>query len=144
MVTHNLQTSLGPYSNFRVGAAVLLSSGTYHTGSNVEVASTPNGICAERCAIAPIVASMKRPEMPVMRAIAVSTDINPAASPCGMCRQFINEFATSSELPIYMFGKDGLEGEHVMMTIGQLLPMSFKRLDYDQNREARGAGARRV
>jgi cytidine deaminase len=131
-----LTTHLGPYSNFRVGAAVLLSSGSYHTGANVEVASTPVGICAERCAIAPIVASMKRPDMPVMRAIAVSTDINPPASPCGMCRQFINEFATTGDLPIYMYGKDGLAGEVVQMTIGQLLPMSFRRNDYEKNRGA--------
>ncbi|KIV90422.1 cytidine deaminase [Exophiala mesophila] len=123
-----------PYSNFRVGAAVLLSSGTYHTGANVEVASTPVGICAERCAIAPIVASIKRPDMPVLRAIAVSTDITPPASPCGMCRQFINEFASTGDLPIYMYGKEGLEGEVVVKTIGELLPMSFRRNDFEKNR----------
>ncbi|KIX02900.1 cytidine deaminase [Rhinocladiella mackenziei CBS 650.93] len=123
-----------PYSNFRVGACVLLSTGTYHTGSNVEVASTPVGICAERCAIAPIVASMKRPAMPTIRAIAVSTDITPPASPCGMCRQFINEFATTKDLPIFMYGKDGLDGEAVKMTIGELLPMSFGPNDIERNR----------
>ncbi|RVX74028.1 hypothetical protein B0A52_01859 [Exophiala mesophila] len=123
-----------PYSNFRVGAAVLLSSGTYHTGANVEVASTPVGICAERCAIAPIVASIKRPDMPILRAVAVSTDITPPASPCGMCRQFINEFASTGDLPIYMYGKEGLEGEVVVKTIGELLPMSFRRHDFEKNR----------
>lgn len=122
-----------PYSNFRVGAAVLLTTGTYHTGANVEVASTPVGICAERCAIAPIIAGVSRPEMPVIRAIAVATDIFPPASPCGMCRQFINEFATSRELPIYMYGKDGLDGEVVKMTIGELLPMSFGPNDIERN-----------
>ncbi|EHY53906.1 hypothetical protein HRR83_004548 [Exophiala dermatitidis] len=122
-----------PYSNFRVGACVLLSTGTYHTGSNVEVASTPVGICAERCAIAPIVASLKRPEMPIIRAIAVSTDINPPSSPCGMCRQFINEFATTEDLPIYMLGKDGLAGDVVCMTIGELLPCSFGPRDMKRN-----------
>ncbi|KAK5240839.1 hypothetical protein LTR20_009457 [Exophiala xenobiotica] len=123
-----------PYSNFRVGACVLLSTGAYHSGSNVEVASTPVGICAERCAIAPIVASFRRPDMPVLRAIAVATDINPPASPCGMCRQFINEFATSKDLPIYMYGKDGLDGDVVKMTIGELLPMSFGPNDMDRNK----------
>ncbi|KAK4934744.1 hypothetical protein LTR10_024071 [Elasticomyces elasticus] len=122
-----------PYSNFRVGACVLLSTGKYHTGSNVEVAATPVGICAERCAIAPIVASIKRPDMPVIRALAVSTDIDPPASPCGMCRQFINEFATSRDLPIYMYGKDGLSGNVVKMTIGELLPMSFGPNDLKRN-----------
>jgi len=123
-----------PYSNFRVGASILLSNGTYHTGSNVEVAATPVGICAERCAIAPVVASMKRPDMPVIRAIAVSTDISPPASPCGMCRQFINEFATSKHLPIYMYGKDDLNGDVVKMTIGELLPMSFGPNDIERNK----------
>ncbi|KIW65173.1 cytidine deaminase [Phialophora macrospora] len=122
-----------PYSNFRVGACVLLTNGTYHTGANVEVAATPVGICAERCAIAPIVASVSRPEMPVIRAIAVATDISPPASPCGMCRQFINEFASSRELPIYMYGKEGLDGEPVKMTIGELLPMSFGPNDMEKN-----------
>ncbi|OAP63621.1 cytidine deaminase [Fonsecaea erecta] len=122
-----------PYSNFRVGASVLLSDGTFHTGANVEVAATPVGICAERCAIAPIVASMPRPAMPVIRAIGVATDIFPPASPCGMCRQFINEFATSRDLPIYMYGKDGLEGEVVRRTIGELLPMSFGPNDMERN-----------
>lgn len=75
-----------PYSNFRVGASILLDNGSYHTGANVEVVSTPNGACAERCCIFPVVASYKRPEMPVIRALAVSTDIWPPASPCGMCR----------------------------------------------------------
>ncbi|EXJ56687.1 cytidine deaminase [Cladophialophora yegresii CBS 114405] len=122
-----------PYSNFRVGASVLLTNGTYHTGANVEVAATPVGICAERCAIAPIIASVARPEMPVLRALAVATDISPPASPCGMCRQFINEFASSRELPIYMYGKEGLEGKPVKMTIGELLPMSFGPNDMEKN-----------
>lgn len=81
-----------PYSNFRVGAALLTDKGEYIQGSNVEVASTPVGICAERCAIAPLVASSERPDMPRIRALAVSTDIYPPASPCGMCRQMIREF----------------------------------------------------
>ena len=90
-------------------------------------------MCAERCAIAPIIASVSRPEMPVLRAIAVATDINPPASPCGMCRQFINEFASSKDLPIYMYGKDGLDGKVVRMTIGELLPMSFGPNDMERN-----------
>jgi cytidine deaminase len=125
--------SLGPYSKFRVGASVLLTDNTYHTGANVEVAATPVGICAERCAIAPIIASYKRPFMPTLRALAVATDISPPASPCGMCRQFINEFASSKKLPIYMYGKEGLEEKPTVMTIGELLPMSFGPNDLNRN-----------
>jgi len=122
-----------PYSNFRVGASVLLTNDTYHTGANVEVASTPVGICAERCAIAPVIASVSRPDIPVIRALAVATDISPPASPCGMCRQFINEFASSKDLPIYMYGKEELNGKPVVMTIGELLPMSFGPNDIKKN-----------
>lgn len=81
-----------PYSNFRVGAAILVDDESgelnrnFFQGSNVEVASTPVGICAERCALAPIVAAMERPAMPRVRALALSTDIWPPSSPCGMCR----------------------------------------------------------
>lgn len=92
-----------PYSNFRVGASVLISppssppktsspTRTIFTGSNVEIAATPVGTCAERCALANLVASYQRPEMPRIRALAVASDIEPPASPCGMCRQFIREF----------------------------------------------------
>lgn len=88
-----------PYSNFRVGAALLTGDdGDYHQGSNVEVASTPVGICAERCALAPLVASIERPDLPQIRGLAVSTDIWPPASPCGMCRQMIREFCEAGKL----------------------------------------------
>jgi cytidine deaminase len=76
---------------------------------------------------------MERPAMPIIRAIAVATDINPPSSPCGMCRQFINEFATTEDLPIYLLGRDGLEGPVVKTTIGELLPMSFGPRDLARN-----------
>ncbi|KAL9621027.1 MAG: hypothetical protein Q9160_004545 [Pyrenula sp. 1 TL-2023] len=125
-----------PHSQFRVGCAILLSSPTdpsnpssaseptsMVTGANVENASYPVGICAERCALAYAVASVKRPKLPNLHAIAVSTDIWPPASPCGMCRQFIREFAPKS-LPIYMYGSKGVDTYEVR-TLDQLLPMSF-------------------
>jgi hypothetical protein len=64
---------------------------------------------------------MKRPEMPQIRALAVATDISPAASPCGMCRQFIREFCLPS-MPIYMYDKNN---NYTTKTIGELLPLSF-------------------
>ena len=124
-------TAYCPYSNFRVGASLLLDNGTYFTGANVEVASTPVGICAERCAIAPCVASFQRPEMPRIRAIAVSTDITPPASPCGMCRQFIREFC-ELDMPIYMYDKADDWKSPIIKTIGELLPMSFGPNDMDK------------
>jgi hypothetical protein len=72
---------------------------------------------------------MKRPEMPQIRALAVATDINPAASPCGMCRQFIREFCLPS-LPIYMYDKNNT---YTVKTIGELLPLSFGPNDLKNN-----------
>ena len=72
---------------------------------------------------------MKRPEMPQIRALAVATDISPAASPCGMCRQFIREFCLPST-PIYMYDKNN---SHTVKTIGELLPLSFGPNDLKSN-----------
>jgi len=108
----------------------------YFTGANVEIASTPVGICAERCALAPAVASFSRPDMPVIRAVAVSTDVSPPSSPCGMCRQFLREFLLPN-CPVYMYGKDGA---YVMMTIEQLLPMSFGAGDLKSNSKSKSKG----
>ncbi|KAI5292918.1 hypothetical protein KEM52_005966 [Ascosphaera acerosa] len=109
-----------PYSKFRVGACLLTESGEFVSGSNVECASFPVGACAEKSAICTAVSSGKRK----YRAIAVSSDISPPASPCGNCRQFIysiREFV-SPEFPIYMVDKDG---QSIMMTMEQILPGSF-------------------
>jgi cytidine deaminase len=73
-----------PYSNFLVGAAVLLRDGRVVTGVNVENASYPLGMCAERCALARAIAEGARPGD--IEALAVT------ASPCGGCRQWAIEF----------------------------------------------------
>lgn len=73
-----------PYSNFRVGCAVLTADGSVVTGANVENVAYPVGTCAERVAIGKAVTEGHRGRF---RAIAVATDISPPASPCGMCRQ---------------------------------------------------------
>ncbi|KAK8205268.1 hypothetical protein M8818_004980 [Zalaria obscura] len=108
-----------PYSKFRVGAALLTTGGQVVQGANVENAAYPVGTCAERVAIGTaVVQGARRGDI---RAIAVATDISPPASPCGMCRQFIREFCEPS-MPIMMYDK---EGKYVVMTLEQLLPMSF-------------------
>lgn len=117
-----------------MGAAILLSTGQYFTGANVEVAATPVGICAERCALAPCVASLKRPHLPQVRALAVSTDISPPASPCGMCRQMIREFC-EADMPIYMYDERDDWQSYEMKTIGELLPMSFGPNDMNKRQD---------
>jgi cytidine deaminase len=78
-----------PYSNFRVGAALLTESGKIFGGCNVENASYGLALCAERSAIASAVAAGER----LFRAIAITTeDSEQPCSPCGACRQFMVEF----------------------------------------------------
>ncbi|KAI5310158.1 hypothetical protein KEM55_001110 [Ascosphaera atra] len=77
------ETAYSPYSKFRVGCAVLTDSNEIVSGCNVENAAFPSGICAEKNAIGTAVAAGHR----VFKALAVSSDISPPASPCGNCRQ---------------------------------------------------------
>lgn len=79
-----------PYSKFRVGAALLASTGRVIRGANVENAAYPVGTCAERVALGTAVVDGLGKGI---RAIAVSTDISPPASPCGMCRQLQVSFS---------------------------------------------------
>ncbi|CAG8261655.1 unnamed protein product [Penicillium nalgiovense] len=117
-------TAYCPYSKFRVGACILTTSGEFITGANIENASYPVGTCAERVTIGTAITTLSSIIIAGHRdfkALAVATDIKPAASPCGMCRQFIREF-TSPSFPVYMY--DG-EGNHKVMTREELLPDSF-------------------
>ncbi|CAM1506712.1 Fc.00g063530.m01.CDS01 [Cosmosporella sp. VM-42] len=110
-------TAYCPYSQFRVGATLLTGDGSFISGANVENASYPVGTCAERVAFGTAVVAGNTE----FRAVAVSTDISPPASPCGMCRQFIREFC-SLKTPIIMFDKNE---DFVIMKLGELLPLSF-------------------
>lgn len=77
-------TAYCPYSQFRVGAALLSAvDGSFFNGANIENASYPVGTCAERVAFGKAVTEGHHK----IKAVAVATDISPPASPCGMCRQ---------------------------------------------------------
>lgn len=107
-----------PYSNFRVGAVILTTDGQYITGCNVENASYPVGICAERTAIVKAISS----GITSFKAIAVITDEEEdLCSPCGICRQAIREFAP--DIPVLMFTANGEKFKK--MSLEELLPMSF-------------------
>lgn len=110
-----------PYSNFQVGAAVLLNDGqTIFAGCNVENASYGLSICAERNAICQAVAK-GGPEVSIT-AIAVAAV--PLATPCGACRQFIAEFGVDIEL-ICVNASDPQQRNH--FTAGELLPHGFSK-----------------
>jgi cytidine deaminase len=84
------ERAYAPYSNFRVGAALLTESGAIHTGCNVENASYGLAICAERNAAAAMALSDFKDRK--IRLVAVySPDASPCF-PCGACRQVLNEF----------------------------------------------------
>lgn len=90
-----------PYSNFHVGAAVLLENGEIITGNNQENAAYPSGLCAERVAL--FYASAHYPEIPV-KAIAVAAvkdhqAVEMPVPPCGSCRQVFIEWENRFEKP---------------------------------------------
>lgn len=111
-----------PYSRFAVGAALLCTDGEVVTGCNVENASYPLGICAERTAIFSALAKGKQR----FSALAVYGGPQKESGflfcpPCGACRQVLREFCTP-EFPIYLADSKG----HIhTVTLSQLLPFSF-------------------
>jgi len=108
------EKAYAPYSNYKVGAALLAEDGSIFTGCNVENASYPAGICAERAAVAKAVSEGNRQFV----AIAVAT-IN-GGVPCGICRQVMNEFAP--DLLVILADETGIASE---ATLRELLPRAF-------------------
>jgi len=105
------------YSGFQVGAAILAKDGTIITGCNVENASYGLTMCAERTAIFKAVSMGYKPGD--FEAIAVAAS-GPNFSPCGACREVINEFGDDMTV-IFEFG-----GETVVTTLAAILPYNFK------------------
>ncbi|KAH8409475.1 hypothetical protein KR222_006381 [Zaprionus bogoriensis] len=89
-----------PYSNFKVGAAFRATTGSaIYTGCNVENAAFTPSSCAERTALAKAVSEGCR-EFSTGAVVAYAPDV--FTSPCGVCRQFIREFAGNTDIPIYI------------------------------------------
>ncbi|MDO4497076.1 MAG: cytidine deaminase [Bacteroidales bacterium] len=119
-------TSYAPYSNFHVGAAVLLENGVIVTGSNQENAAYPSGICAERTTL--FYANSQYPDQPV-RKLAIAAQCNgnftdEVISPCGACRQVILESEYRAKAPIEILLVAGSE-IWVFNGIEGLLPLGF-------------------
>jgi cytidine deaminase len=104
------KAAYAPYSKFHVGAAVLARDGRVITGVNVENASYPLGVCAERAALSRAVVEGIRPGD--VEALAIT------ASPCGGCRQWMNEFGIDRVLFDH-------EGEVLVRRPDELLPDAF-------------------
>ena len=115
-------SAYAPYSNFSVGAAVLLSDGTLYKGCNIENASFGLTVCAERVAIFQAVAAGRMD----IAAVAVVTSAPKLCKPCGACRQVIAEFSRADH-PIIVISttQSGLTATE---TITDLLPDNFTLL----------------
>jgi homotetrameric cytidine deaminase len=107
-----------PYSGFRVGAALRLTSGEIVTGTNVENVSYGLTICAERSALVRAV-SQFGPNIRIV-AVAVANLNNAASPPCGACRQMLSEF-TLPDAPVAFPSVDGPRA----MPFSALLPEAF-------------------
>ncbi len=111
------EMAYSPFSNFKVGAALLGKSGKVYTGCNVENSSYGGTNCAERTAIFKAISEGER-EFDKIAIMSSSGDIT---SPCGICRQVIFEFMSEGEV---ILGKKS--GEIEVYTVRELLPLGFK------------------
>jgi len=111
-----------PYSRFQVGAAVLAASGKIYGGANMENASYPAGICAERSAIAQAVSAGERS----LTAIAICGGrdgvISDFCPPCGICRQTMREFCDPEAFHVVVARS---AADFKVYTLAQILPESF-------------------
>ena len=111
-----LDNAHAPYSNFRVGAALLTRDGKLITGCNVENSAYGLAICAETLAVASAVSQ----GLTEFDEIAIASDDREPTPPCGACRQVLNEFAPNIRVSSYT--RDGKEAS---WTLQELLPHAF-------------------
>ncbi len=116
------ENAYAPYSNYRVGAAILDDKGDVHIGCNVENAAYPIGACAEASAIGAMISKGGRTIKKI--AIVGGGDKIKACSPCGGCRQAISEFADENTV-ILLKDETGAVSRY---RAPEMLPLAF-RLD---------------
>ena len=111
------ENSYSPYSNFRVGAALLTAEGKLYTGCNIENGSYSMTICAERTAIFKAVSEGERNFARIAIAGSGDGDFSKPCYPCGACLQVMSEFDTDSTLSIVLS-----DGAH---KLSEFLPAAF-------------------
>ncbi|MDB9720350.1 cytidine deaminase [Winogradskyella sp.] len=117
-----------PYSNFNVGAAILLDNTKVVIGNNQENAAYPSGLCAERTAI--YYAGAKYPKAKILKMALTASSQNQITDkpipPCGACRQAIAEYEIKQEQPIEIYFM-GAQGKVVKSnSLANLLPLLFE------------------
>jgi cytidine deaminase len=110
--------AVAPYSNFKVGAALVTREGKIYTGCNVENATYGLSVCAERVALWKALSEGERS----FSRIAVATDSPRPAPPCGACRQLLWEFAGDIEVVLV-----NTRGQRESVQLGALFPQAFER-----------------
>ena len=115
--TEAQKRAYAPYSGFCVGVCLRTSKNQLYVGANVENAAYPQSQCAEASAIGTMIASG---EQRIVEVVIFASGDN-LCTPCGGCRQQLNEFAESNT-PVHIYGPDGLRKT---FSIGDLLPFSF-------------------
>ncbi|MDO5510068.1 MAG: cytidine deaminase [Weeksellaceae bacterium] len=120
------KNAYAPYSNFHVGAAVLLSNGEVVLGNNQENAAYPSGICAERAAI--FAAMANQPSASIIRlAIAAGKKGDPfPISPCGSCRQVLVEYENRQKKQFEILFEFGDDKVIIVDAAADLLPFAFR------------------
>ena len=113
-----------PYSGYRVGAALLAEDGRVFTGCNMENASYGATVCAERAAFAAAIGAGVRSFKAIAVAGGREEKADPAASPCGICRQVMAEFCRA-DFKIILGNEDDVKE----YSLSQLLPLHFKLED---------------
>jgi cytidine deaminase len=116
------ESAYAPYSNYKVGAALLTAAGHIYAGCNIENAAYGPTVCAERVAVFKAVSEGQRE----FAAIAVAT-VNGVA-PCGVCRQVLREFAPHLTIIVA-----DLNGNYRVLSLADLLPDSFGPEDLKRN-----------
>lgn len=111
-----MENAYAPYSRFRVGAAVRTSAGAIVSGCNVENAVYGEALCAERVAVAAAVAQ----GMKELEEIAIASEADEPAPPCGSCRQTMSEFAPNLLVTSY-----SSNGRQAIWRLSDLLPEAF-------------------
>ena len=109
-----------PYSNFKVGAAILLKNGEYILGSNIENKSYSMTVCAERCALFNLISHGYNKNDVI--AMAVVGDTKSPITPCGACREVMDELL----LPDTKIILSNMKRDYLITSVKELLPLSFK------------------
>ncbi|GEO03051.1 cytidine deaminase [Adhaeribacter aerolatus] len=118
-----------PYSNFLVGAALLLEDGSIHLGNNQENAAFPSGLCAERTALFGMRANI--PDKKISKIAVTAQRANQEAFvlalPCGACRQVMSEYENQQEAPITVLMQADNGQVYRCESVSALLPLQFTR-----------------